>query len=313
VSRFGMLLKSYGQDFEYARRMVDSFHRHNAERLPLFIVVPDRDLASFEALASDTASVLPESSLAEHLVSEAVNGYRPGYINQEIVKLSFWESGHLDNYFCVDSEAVFIRDFGFADFMVDSTTPYTVLVEDKDLQAEPRYFREHWKERHQQISRIAEALDYTAPVLRTCHGHQVFSSVVLESFVRDFLTPRGWTYRDALAEAPYEFSWYNLWLQKTNVIPIHQREPFVKVFHNEDQHIDAITRGVTMEDLARSYLAVVINSNFSRDVGVISPYASKAEAIAPYLSYGELAKVVGRKVADTFRRRLGHSRRSQPE
>ena len=87
----------------------------------------------------------------------------------------------------------------------------------------------------------------------------------------------------------------------------------MKVFHNEDQHIDAITRGLTMEDLARSYLAVVINSNYSRDVGIISPYASKPEAIAPYLSYGELAKVAGRKLADTLGRRLGMTRRSQAE
>lgn len=311
MSRFGMLLKSYGQDFEYARRMIDSFHRHNAEKLPLFVVVPDSDLDLFGEFAGERVSVLPESLLAGHLVSEPVNGYRPGYINQEIVKLSFWELGHLDNYFCVDSEAVFIRDFGLDDFMVDTTTPYTVLVEDKDLQVEPRYYREHWVGRAEQIRHIADLLEYSSPVLRTCHGHQVFSSVVLESFLRDFLTPRRWTYRDALAESPYEFSWYNLWLQKTKVIPIHQREPFVKVFHNEDQHIDAIGRGVTVEDLARSYLAVVINSNFSRDVGVISPYASKAEAIAPYLSYGELAAVVGRKVSDTFRRRLGLSRRSQ--
>jgi len=46
---------------------------------------------------------------------------------------------------------------------------------------------------------------------------------------------------------------------------------------------------------------------------MISPYASKPEAIAPYLSYGELAKVSGRKLADTLRRRLGMTRRSQAE
>ena len=313
MHEFGLLLKSYGQDFAYARRMVDSFNRHNIEGLPLFIVVPDSDHRHFFELASANVTVIQESSLSQYLVTKPIDGYRPGYVNQEIVKLAFWELGHLDNYFCVDSEAVFIRDFSFSDFMVDSTTPYTVLVEDKELQVEPRYYREHWVYREQRIRRIASLLDYTDPVLRTCHGHQVFSGKVLESFSHDFLAPYGWTYRDALTEAPYEFSWYNLWLQKTRVIPIHQREPFVKVFHNEDQHIDAIVRGITVEDLARGYLAVVINSNYSRDIGIISPYASKPEAIAPYLSYSELAKVTGRKVADTFTRRLGLSRRSQSE
>ena len=299
-----MLLKSYGRDFAYAQRMVESFHRHNVEGLSLFVVAPESELSQFNELASETVTVVSESLLSDHLVTEPVNGYRTGYINQEIVKLAFWELGHLDNYFCVDSEAVFIRDFGFADFMVDSTTPYTVLVEDKDLKSEPRYYREHWIGREEQIRKIAELLDYSDPVLRTCHGHQVFSATVLKSVVEDYLKPRNWSYRDALAESPYEFSWYNFWLQKTRVIPIHQREPFVKVFHNEDQHIDAIARGITMDDLARSYLAVVINSNFSRDVGMISPHASKPEAIAPYLSYGELGSVTVNKVRDTFRRRF---------
>ena len=299
-----MLLKSYGEDFTYAQRMVESFHKHNVEGLSLFVVVPESDLSRFNELASETVTVLSESLLSDHLVTEPVNGYRTGYINQEIVKLAFWELGQLDNYFCVDSEAVFIRDFGFADFMVDSATPYTVLVEDKELKSEPRYYREHWVGREEQIRKIAELLDYSDPVLRTCHGHQVFSAKVLKSFVDDYLKPRNWSYRDALAESPYEFSWYNFWLQKTRVIPIHQREPFVKVFHNEDQHIDAIARGITMDDLARSYLAVVINSNFSRDVGMISPHASKPEAIAPYLSYGELGSVTVNKVRDTFRRRF---------
>lgn len=298
------MLKSYGQDLPYAQRMVEGFRKHNVEGITLFVVVPESDLSAFNELSAETVTVISESLLSEHLVTESVNGYRAGYINQEIVKLSFWELGYLDNYFCVDSEAVFIRDFGFSDFMADSITPYTVLVEDKELKAEPRYYREHWVDREPQIQKIAELLDYSDPVLRTCHGHQVFSASVLKSFVHDFLTPRGWSYRDALAESPYEFSWYNLWLQKTQVIPIHQREPFVKVFHNEDQHIDAIVRGLTMDDLARSYLAVVINSNFSRDVGMISPYASKPRAIAPYLSYGELGSVTVNKLRDTFQRRF---------
>jgi len=304
VPTFGLLLKSYDQDFAYAQRLITSFHKHNADNLTLYVVVPESDLPSFQVLASETVVVLTESVLSEHLVDKPVSGMRAGYINQEIVKLSFWELGYLDNYFCVDSEAVFLRDFRQSDFMVDGSTPYTVLVEDHELKIEPRYYREHWIGREQTIRHIADLLDYANPVLRTCHGHQVFSARVLESFVRDFLTPRGWTYRDALAESPYEFSWYNLWLQKTNVIPIHQREPFVKVFHNEDQHIEAISRGVTLDDIARGYLAVVINSNFSRDTGMISPHASKPEAIAPYLSYAELGSVAVNKFRDTFRRRF---------
>jgi hypothetical protein len=104
---------------------------------------------------------------------------------------------------------------------------------------------------------------------------------------------------------PYEFSWYNMWLQKSNVIPIHQIEPLVKVFHDEDQHVASLARGVGVEDLARSYLAVVVNSNYSRDLGPISAEADKISLMGQYLSYTELARVLWDKGAETLRRRLG--------
>lgn len=304
MATFGLLLKSYDKDWEYARRLVESFHKHNADRLSMYVVVPEDDLLQFRELSSQTVIVLSETLLSQHLVHEPVNGIRAGYINQEIVKLSFWELGYLDNYFCIDSEAVFVRDFFQSDFMADEETPYTVLVEDHELKVEPRYFREHWTEREARIRHIADLLELRSPVLKTCHGHQVFSSSVLESFVSTFLKPKGWTYRDALAESPYEFSWYNLWLQKSELIPIHQREPFVKVFHNESQHLEYILRGITVEDIARGYVAVVINSNFSRDVGMINPAATKPQSLAPYLSYKELASVLVTKIGNTWRRRF---------
>jgi hypothetical protein len=133
----------------------------------------------------------------------------------------------------------------------------------------------------------------------------VFSGTVLRSFVADFLEPRGWTYRDALAEAPYEFTWYNLWLQTSRVIPIHQREPLVKVFHHEAQYQEAILQGITQADLARGYLGVVVNANWARELDGLAPGGSKPQRLAPFLSYGETASLVATKIRDTARRRLG--------
>ena len=299
-----MLLKSYADDFAYAQRLVASFHQHNRDSIHLTIVVPEADLAMFAQMSGANVDLLGESLFAEHLVAEPVHGLRPGYINQEIIKLAFWELGTAENYFCVDSEAVFIRDFRTADFMADDTTPYSVLVEDNELRVEPAYYHQYWVRREQEIRRIQELVELDDPVLRTCHGHQVFSSRVLQSLKSDFLAPRQWDYKDALAQSPYEFSWYNMWLQKSQLIDIHQREPLVKVFHNEGQHLEYILRGITLEDIARGYLAVVINSSFSRELGVLSLKSNKPAALAPYLSYGETTEVVLAKLRDTFRRRI---------
>lgn len=300
--RFALLLKSYAGDLAYAQRLIESFHAHNPSGLTLFCVVPASDLEQFASLASDTVVVMHEGPLERHFVSESLHGIRPGYLNQEIVKLAFWELDLADTYFCVDSDAVFVRDISIEDFVAPDGQPYTVLVEDNELKVEPRYYREYWQSREAMLRRIADAVGLDGPVLRTCHGHQVFSATVLRSFVEDFLRGNGWTYRDALAVAPYEFSWYNFWLQKSRVIPIHQREPLVKVFHHEGQHLEYILRGVTPSDIARGYLALVVNSNYSRDLGTVSIDASKPQALAQYLSYGEVWSLVSTKARASLRR-----------
>ena len=303
MTTLAVLLKSYRGDVEYARRMISSFDSFNADDLPLYVVVPDDDVALFATMTSDNMTVLSEDVFAQHLVKEPVHGLRAGYINQEIVKLAFAELGLAQNYWCVDSDAEFIRPFGRADFMYDEVTPYQVLVEDRDLMVEPRYFREYWQERHATLQLIAREIGLDDRVILTCHGHQVFSSDVLRAFREDFLEPRGWTYIDALRIAPYEFSWYNLWLQKSQVIPIHAREPWVKVFHHEGNHFEAILRQVRVADLARAYIAVVVNSNYSRDMGLLDLRASTPAALAPYLSYRELGQLLRAKISDTWRRR----------
>ena len=304
MTRLGLLLKSYAGDFAYAQRMVESFHKHNADKLTLFIVIPDSDVELFSSMTGSNVEILSEELLGKYLVDSPVHDLRPGYINQEIVKLAFWELGLTENYFCVDSDAEFIRDFGFSDFMANDTTPYTVLVEDKELLVEPRYYKQYWKTREDEIRHILDLVGLDTHVIRTCHGHQVFSAKVLRSFKERFLEPRGWSYVDALAESPYEFSWYNMWLQKDHGIEIHAREPFVKVFHHEGHHLEYILRGVTQADIARGYLAVVVNSNYSRDLGVVDSSASKPETLSRYLSYGEVGQLLASKLRDTFRRRL---------
>jgi len=300
-----MLCKSFSEDLEYAQRMVKSFHEFNTEGLKLFLVVPETELDLFGQFTCPTVEILSEDRLGQHLVDREVHGMRPGYINQEIVKLAFWELQLCSNYFCVDSDAEFIRPFGVKDFMFDSDTPYSVLVQDLELAVEPEYFNQYWKSRESELKSIAEAVGLDSRVILTCHGHTVFSAAVLKSFVKDFLTARGWVYADALEFSPYEFTWYNLWLQKSHVIDVHPREPWIKVFHNQSQHMEYLVRGITFTDITRGYLGVVVNSNYSRGLGVVNADSTQAESFATYMSYTQLTKSFSHKVRSTLGRRLG--------
>jgi hypothetical protein len=302
MHRFGMMLKSYGADFPLAQRLVESFTTFNHDRLPMTVVVPPEDLDLFASLAHEDITVLDESLLSSHLATEPFGEMRLGYINQQIVKLAFWELDIYDDYLVVDSDLVFVRPFFRRDFMFDENTPYSFLVEDNDLQTDPRYYQEQWQSRSGHLKRIKELVDLQDARTLTCHNHQVFSSIVLRSMKQDFMAPHNYSYQDLIRLSPYEFSWYNFWLQKSLTIPIHPREPLVKVFHHEGQHFEYILRGTTPGDLARGYLAVVVNSNFSRDLGLIQVDASKPVALSPYLSYREVVQLLKAKARGSLRR-----------
>jgi hypothetical protein len=259
------------------------------------VVVPEVDLSRFSQHNSDHIKILSENLFSEHLVYRNTAGFSPGYINQEIIKLAFWELGLCDNYLCVDSDAEFIRDFGRADFMALPGVPFTFLTEDRKLQVEPGYFIDTWQSRMKSLEKIKTEIGYQGRWLLTVHGHAVFSARVLQSFVTDFLQPRGWDYKDALAISPYEPTWYNTWLLHTGVIEIVPREPNVKTFHNANQHLEYLLREVTTEDLARKYVAVVVNSNYSRGNGLISTTTSPTRLLASYISFGDLFKAFGRR------------------
>lgn len=296
MAKFGILLKSYAGDVAYAERFVASFHKHNVEGLPLFIVVPRAELEKFAALAHPCVELIAEEDVCDGLARGEVSGIRPGYINQEVIKLAFWEAGRCENYLCADSDGIFIRDFGLRDFMFDADTPYTVLVEDNELRVEPEYFGTHWQARELLIRRIQERIGMAAdrPIL-TCHGFAIFSSRVLASFKASYLEPRGQRYLDAIADSPYEFSWYNMWLQHAGTIAIHPREHLFKYFHHKNQHVEYRIKGITEMDLARGYVGVVVNSNYSRGYGLVEYSDSIEKLLARYFRMADLLKAVFRK------------------
>lgn len=289
--KFGMLLKTYVDDVKYVSRLMASFHKHNVENIPLYIVVPDTDIEKFRQFVCKGVELYSDQEISKELAIGEVRGIRPGYINQEIIKLAFWEKRLCENYLCVDSDGVFIRDFYIDDFMYDDDTPYTILVEDNELMVEPEYYATHWKYRYALIKHIQNQIGLKGKRILTNHAFSIFSSKVLESFKDKYLKAKGMTYIDILAEAPYEFSWYSLWLQHDRTIDIHIREPLFKFFHHKNQHAEYVLRGVTISDLARGYIGVNVNSNYSRGFGVIAFDGDRNRLMAQYFSNAEVLKI----------------------
>lgn len=258
---FAFFLKSYMGDLDRAKRLVTTFRDNNVDRIHLYIMCPKEDIAEFVAFQGDDITVLPEEGIATEIYTEDTQ-WTKGYLNQEIYKLAFWELGLCENYQCLDSDAIFLRPFYRADFMFDEHIPYTFIVEDKELQSDYYYCEGYWNGRRKQIKLIEDAYDYHPRKLMTCHGFQVFNRTVLQSLKEEFLDPKGFTYKNLIDISPYEFSWYNLWLQKNEVIPIHICEPNFKTIHLKQHHINEVLRGMTIEHWAKGYLGLIVNSNY---------------------------------------------------
>jgi hypothetical protein len=100
----------------------------------------------------------------------------------------------------------------------------------------------------------------------------VLSRLVLQDLKTRFMTPRGLGYADLLRIAPLEFTWYNAWLQKSQVVPVVAVEPFFKTFHTRSDYLFARLKQIGEAELASAYVGVVINSNWSgRDGGLSLP------------------------------------------
>jgi hypothetical protein len=156
--------------------------------------------------------------------------------------------------------------------MYNKNTPYTVLFEDNDLKTDLVYYQNFWIEREKSIRKFQNEMGMTEKRMITCHGFQIFSEKALSDFKVRFMDIKGYTYSSLMEISPYEFSWYNFWIQKAKPIDIHFCDEIFHYYHMAHQHIYAVLSGKTINDLARSYVGFVINSNFQNGINNRSFY-----------------------------------------
>lgn len=262
MDKIAIMLKTYRGDFKYLKRFLDSYQKFNKDDIPLYVVLPQKDIDELERSIGDLYKIIKKVLSEEQLYDTDTKGI-DGWKIQQIIKLAFWKLDLCENYFCIDSDSYFIKDFYVSDFMYDADTPYTVLIEDKELQVDPIYYEKNWLAREPYINQIKETIGFKTNKILTCHGFQIFSTIVLKDFYDRFMLKNGYTYRRLLEIAPYEFSWYNLWLQKEKIIPIYPCEPLFKTFHMRHQQTLYYLLGIRERDIARGYIGVVIQSNWN--------------------------------------------------
>lgn len=259
--KFAFMLKTYSEDYRFVVRLLEGFHKHNLDNLKVFLIAPRDDLTVFRKLSHQNIVFIPEEEVPCHLLPEGATPRESGYINQQVLKLSFHRMNLVENYLCLDSDGVVIRDFTMGDFIHEDGQPYQVLVEDKLLKTDSDYFDRYWKLRADAHLRIKDFLGIEQSRLKTCHGFQIMQSEVLRCFERDILAPKNLEFLDLIQEFGYEFTWYNYFLQKRGGV-IHEVEPFFATVHTGAQLVELQTKGTTTMDFTRGYIGIIVNGNF---------------------------------------------------
>lgn len=263
--------KSYSTDLRRVERLARSVHQFNADRLPFNVSVPRAELSLFrERLQGLGVDLLADEDIlqASPRIDSAQVARMPGSVSQQVVKSEFWRLGHGDAYVCLDSDAVFIRPFGMADFVAPDGTPYTMLDEGHDLLEDSLRHRK---------DRVADAFLREADLVQQLFGRQgrrysfgpfplVWHRAVWHSLDQKYLLPRGMSFADAIAQAPIESRWYGEALLAYKAVPLLPCQALFKVYHYAWQFDSDRRGGMTPERLARLYCGVIYQSAWEREM-----------------------------------------------
>lgn len=261
MDKLVLYCKSYRNDFNRVEKLVESIHKYNVDRIPVYISVPSSDLQLFRQL--------PNINVIEDQL--VYSGSASGWIQQQIVKSSFWKLRISENYVCIDSDSYFIRPFSVKDFMFDDETPYTVMHEQKELfsWSRPRVEKLGFNPKDGFMSDRKKIMDLFGRDGRFYDfgpSPVIWSSKVWESLEVNYQLPNNLTFEDLLKYSHSEFSWYGEALLAFKAISIYPAEPLFKVFHFPLQLIEYKQQEITEEMISENHLGIVLQSNYNAPI-----------------------------------------------
>ena len=263
--------KSFSTDLRRVVRLAQSIRQYNVENLPFYVSAPQAELPLFaEHLCGLGVELLADEAIikaSSRIDAEALKRM-PGSISQQVVKSEFWRLGLSTAYLCLDSDAIFIRPFGLADFMTRDGTPYTMLDEGHDLLEDSL--------RHKR-KRVVSAFNKEADLVQQRFNRigrrysfgpfpLVWHRSVWESLDIHYLQPRGMSFADAIAQAPIESRWYGESLLAYRAIPLLPCQALFKVYHYAWQLDHDWRRGIHKQQLAQFYCGVIYQSAWEREM-----------------------------------------------
>ena len=268
---FVLYCKSYSRDFLRLKRLLNSIQKFNIDQIPFYISTPkaDRDLL-IEIVGEDGYTWVADEDIVASNPKADIEKYRamPGGLSQQIVKAEFWRLDLAENYLCLDSDCVFIRDFNKADFLSSDGVPYTVLHQNKELfQIATNRGQEKVKRDLQaEAERVKVVFDRKGPNFYCAPAPFIWSAKVWKSLDEQYLQPRKISLWDFISPLLPESLIYGEALLKYQAIPLIAIEPLFRTYHYDWQFFLMKRLGETEAKVAKNYLGIIYQSAWESEL-----------------------------------------------
>jgi len=259
--------KSYRNDFLRLKRLLFSIERFNSEKLPFYISTSRADKAELVQTIGNAGYLwVADEDIVAANPRASFEKYQsmPGGLSQAILKSEFWRLGLAENYLCLDSDCVFIRPFGRADFMTEDSIPFTVLHQNKEYfqLAVNRGEQKTIQNLRAEAQRVQSLFGRIGPEFYCAPAPFIWSAKVWESLDREYLQPKGITLWDMVTAEYPETLIYGEALLSYRAIPLIAIEPLFRVYHYDWQYFLMRRLGEAEEKLKSNYLGVLYQSNW---------------------------------------------------
>ena len=260
--------KSYRRDFLRLKRLLASISRYNADQIPFYISTPQDQYQELVAVFGGVTGfhwVSDESIIAANpKVPADIEKTRSGGLSQQAIKSEFWRLGLAENYVCLDSDCIFIKEFRRSDFLSSDGNPYTVIYQNKEFFQLSINRGQNKVEANlrKEGDRVKALFDRVGPNYYCPCPPFIWSAKVWQSLDREYLQPKGLTFWDISNDDHPETLLYLEALLNYRAIPLHPIEQLFRIYYYDWQYYLLRRMGETEGNLKANYLGVIYQSNW---------------------------------------------------
>ena len=253
------------------RRLLESINQFNVDRLDFYISTPEVEKNLLVEMLGEKGYIwVPDEDIVRANTRADFAKYQSilGSLSQQIIKSEFWRLGYAENYLCLDSDSVFIKNFSRLDFLTSEGMPYTVLHQNKEffqIATDRGYFKVE-RELRAEAQRVQALFGRAGPAFYCAPAPFIWSAKVWESLDREHLTPHNISLWDFITPEYPETLIYGEVLLKYRAIPLISIEPLFRTYHYDWQYYLMKRLGETEEKLKQNYLGIIYQSAWELDL-----------------------------------------------